>query len=129
MSRNNMEMFMLLLYQERTLSRFSEEGGTRYVCLTSLFSDTLIDRADSTVRTFIEEQVAQNMRLTALFLEAFTRTVTDVAAMSTGEEFIRHTEITNGSLPNLVANLSTRAHIASTEQQIERNLRICSVFV
>ena len=122
-------MFMLLLYEERTLSRFSEEGVTRYVCLTSMFSDTLTVRADSTARIFIEEQVAQNMRFTAMFLETFTRTVTDVAAMSTGEQFIRHTEITNGFLANLVAHLSTRVHSASIEQQITRNLRIFSVFV
>ena len=129
MSRNNMGMFMLLFYDERILSRFSEERGTRYVCITSVFSDTLIGRADNMVRIFIAEQVAQNMRFTAMFLETFTRTTTDVAAISTGEQFIRHTEITNGFLANLVPRLSTRVHGASTEEQIARNLRISSVFI
>ena len=135
MSRNNIDTFTLLFYEEITLSIFSEEGIPGYAFLTFAFSDILISRADNVVIAFIEEPAAQNVRVTRVILDIFIRTVNDAAEIIAGEQFRRYNEMANGFLTNLeiVFICITLTYIATTativhEQHLRRNAALMTVF-
>ena len=128
MSRS-IDTFTLLFYKEITLSRFSEERITRYACLTFALSDMLIGRADNEIIVFIEEPVAQNLRLTIVILHIFIRTAEITAGEQFRTGFRRYNEMTTGFLTNLETHLSARVQGASTEEQTVKNLRFLCVFI
>ena len=134
MSRNNIDTFTLLFYEEITLSIFSEEGIPGYAFLTFALSDILISHADNVVIVFIEEPVAQNVRFTTVILDIFIRTANDAAEITAGEQF-RYNEMTNGFLTNLeivficitltyIATAATIVHV----QHLRRNAALMTVF-
>lgn len=128
MSRNNIDTFKLLFCEEIILSRFPDEGITRYACLTFALSDTLTGRV-GVVIVFIEEPPTQNVIFTTVILDMFVRTVDDAAEIIAGEQFTRYYEMTNGFLANLEMHLSAGVQGASTEEEIVRNLRYLYVFI
>ena len=128
MSRNNIDTFKLLFCEEIILSRFPDEGITRYACLTFALSDTLTGRV-GVVIVFIEEPLTQNVIFTTVILDMFVRTADDAAEIIAGEQFTRYYEMTNGFLANLEMHLSAGVQGASTEEEIVRNLRFLSVLI
>ena len=128
MSRNNIDTFTLLFYEEIILSRFPEEGITRYACLTFALSDTLTGRV-GVVIVFIKEPLTQNVIFITIILDIFVRTVNNAAEITAGAQFRRCYEMRNRFLINLEMHFSAGVQGASTEEEIVRNLRFLSVFI